>query len=620
MCGFAGYFLKKKPESFSQGLKEAGRLLHHRGPDHCGIYDSEHCGCVHNRLSIVDLSAAGNQPFDNGRYMLAYNGEIYNHLELRKHLESQDVEFRGSSDTASLFAHLCAFGVEATLKRIKGMFAFAFYDSVEQKIYLCRDRYGIKPLMWSHIPGGIAWASEAKGLKPFMALEPDPIKTFYGLSGVTERSWAQTIFKNVQQIPPGHFLEYQLGGESRLHEYYNLAQQVNQDCYRELNGLNGAEIVERFATLLKNSTERMLMSDAPMGAFVSGGIDSSLIASVASPRQADFKLFTSDVVGRFSELKGASALAAHLGRKLHASRFKPEQMISDWALATWHQESPIVAHTNAIPFAGVARIARAEGVKAILSGEGADELFLGYPRLLTKRYDSLIKLPLETLHRLYRLIPKLGEYLLPQDNMGTFSGQLVRNFEHLRWREATRPVFGFLPKAEGDEQQLTVEMFGEHLNSLLMRNDRMGMSASIEARFPFLDEDMVHFALNLPVKWKIGHTWRLHNYKHPFLEDKAIVRAAARRLLPAELVQKVKLGFPMMGHKFVRAQNGCFKDGFVSELLGMSKEAGDYMIRTQPPYFVAKLISVEVFGRLFAMGQKPEEVTEHLCESVTLQA
>jgi len=552
--------------------------------------------------------------------MLAYNGEIYNHLELRPDLEREGVHFRGTSDTATLFACLCHFGVEATLQRVKGMFAFAFFDAQEKRICLCRDRYGIKPLLWVCTAEGLLWASEAKALKPLMPLELDPVKTLYGLFGVTDHSSVLTTFKNVQQVPPGHFLEYRLGEEYKLHEYYSLARQVNPGFYQELNRLKEGEIVERFVSLLEASTRRMLMSDAPMGAFVSGGIDSSLVSSLASPQQTDFKLFTADVVGRFSEFQDATLLAGHLGRELRASHFQPEQMITDWASATWHYELPIVTHTNAIPFASVARVARAAGVKAILSGEGSDELFLGYPRLLTKRYDSLIKLPLQTLYALYNLVPKLRNYVAAEESMKTFTGQLVRNFEHQRLREQTRPVFDFLPKAAGDEQYLTLQMFGDHLPSLLHRNDRMGMSASIEARFPFLDEDLVHFGLNLPAKWKIGRTWRFHNYKHPFLQDKAIVRKAARRLLPPRLIQKVKLGFPMLGHKFVRVKSGYFAGGFVSTLLGLSQAAADYMIRTQSPYFVAKLVSVEVFGRLFGMRQKPDEVTEHLRASVALQA
>jgi asparagine synthase (glutamine-hydrolysing) len=620
MCGFAGYLFNRKTPIDATVLREAGDSLRHRGPDYCGLCQMADFGCVHTRLSIVDLSSAGNQPFTDGRYVLVYNGEIYNHLELRRELEGEKIEFRGSSDTASLFAYLIRFGVPAALRKARGMFAFAFYDSREKRVFLGRDRYGIKPLFWSLTPEGLAWASEVKALRPFLKIEPDPVKTLFGLFGVVDQSFEQTAFRNVRQLAPGHCLEYALGGEPRITEYYNLTSQVDAGRHRELSKLPDDEIVKRFVSLLTASTRSMLMSDAPMGAFVSGGIDSSLIASTASPEQSHFKLFTADVIGPYSEYKDACMLAQHLQRELKASHFHPGQMIEDWARCTWHYEAPIVTHTNSIPFASVARVARAAGVKAILSGEGSDELFLGYPRLLTSRYDGLIKLPLRAVQLFYRLMPRLATYVEPPDDLKGFAGLLVRNFEHQRLRERARPAFDFLSRARGDEQYRTVDMFASGLPALLHRNDRMGMSASIEARFPFLNEDVVHFALNLPMKWKIGRVRRFHNYKHPFLEDKAIVRAAARRLLPRELVQKRKMGFPMLGHKFIRVQTGFFRNGFVWDALGLDTATEEYMIKTQVPYFVAKLVSVEVFGRLFGWGQSCEQVSEHLQKWVGLKA
>lgn len=614
MCGFAGYFVEQNEESLGRNLSEAGKLLHHRGPDFSGTFQDTYCGCAHARLSIVDLSAAGNQPFADGRYLLAYNGEIYNHQALRAELLRQDarIQFRGSSDTATLFACLCRFGVPATLERIRGMFAFAFVDRQDKRLFLCRDRFGIKPLLWASVPGGVVWASEAKALGPLTRLEPDPVKALYGLFGVADHSWEQTVFRGVCQVPPGQFLECRLGGQPQFHTYYTLAGQVSAAYHHELRRMSRRDVVDRFTALLKASTQSMLMSDAPMGAFVSGGIDSSLVASLASPLLSNFQLFTADVIGPYSEYKDACQLAQHLRRDLQPAHFQPAQMIQDWASATWHYEMPIVTHTNSIPFASVARVARNCGVKAILSGEGSDELFLGYPWLLTRRYDRLLKLPLDAVRSIYRLVPKLASYVGEGDKLQSFSSQMVRNFEHQLLRERARPAFDFLSRKPGDEQFLTVQMFGDHLSSLLHRNDRMGMSASIEARFPFLDEEVVRFALNLPVKWKIGRTWQFHNYKHPFLQDKAIVRAAASDLLPKQLVQKRKLGFPMLGHKFTTAKPDCFYRGYVAELLGLKAPAIEYMIRTQPKYFVAKLVSLEVFGRIFALHQDLNTVTDHL--------
>lgn len=593
--------------------------MRHRGPDHQAELVAGPFGAVHTRLSIVDLSPSGNQPFTDGRYTLVYNGEIYNHMELRDRVGRDHPALRGTSDTASLFVHLCRFGVAETLRLARGMFAFAFHDALEAKVYLCRDRFGIKPLHWHDSADGLAWASEAKALSPLIRLTPDPVATLYGLVGVADHSATRTSFSKVRQVPPGHFIEYASSSGPVVREYYSLASQVDESYYRELDALGTGGVEDRFIELMSASTKSMLMSDAPMGAFVSGGIDSSILATLARDHHRELRLFTADVVGPHSELEAARLLASHLGRELVVSRFEPQLMIEDWARATWHHELPLVTHTNSLPFARVAATARGAGVKAVLSGEGSDELFLGYPRLLTRRYEWLARLPMTAVKQVYRLVPKLADLVNPPAGNLDSMAQLVRGHEQQRIRSAARPAFDFLPKARADEQYLTVQMFGDHLISLLHRNDRMGMSASIEARFPFLDEAVVRFGLNLPVRHKIGRSWRWHNYKHPFLQDKAIVRRASRRLLPSELALRPKVGFPMMGQKHIKVGAGFFADGFVSDLLCMSREATEFMVTAQSSYFIAKLASVEVFGRLYGMGQSHEEVTSHLQKWASMQ-
>ena len=162
-------------------------------------------------------------------------------------------------------------------------------------------------------------------------------------------------------------------------------------------------------------------------------------------------------------------------------------------------------------------------------------------------------------------------------------------------------------------------MIKEHLVTLLHRNDRMGMMSSIEARFPFLDEPLIKFAVNLPTKFKIRRTAKFHNYKHPFLVDKWIVRKAAEKYLPRELVNKKKNGFPMFGHKFIRVNDRFFADGWIADSLGLKKNAQEFMIRTQDPYFVAKLASVEIFGRIYSLGQSLEDVKKHVIDNAQIQ-
>lgn len=621
MCGIGGVLLLPGQLAEEAPLRAMTSILQHRGPDANGVCLYRHFGCAHTRLSIVDLSSAGNQPFENDRYVLAYNGEIYNHIALRQELQQKGLQFQGSSDTATLFALLQVWGVEQTLRKCRGMFAFSFYDKADDVLYLCRDRFGIKPLVWKINGAGVFWASEAKALRCVTPLVPDPVRTLHSVASIGDHSAEYTVFKDVSQVPPGNYIVFKPGLAPIVKEYYSLPGQVSETVYRDLEKRSDVELTEMFLGHLKRSVGGMLMSDAPVGVFASGGIDSSAVAVLASPLLSDLKLFSADVIGPYSEIEDARQLANFIGRNLNIAPFEPNRMISDWARCTYHYEVPIVTHTNALPMAAVAALARAKNVKCVLTGEGSDELFYGYPRLLIARFKPLASFPLKLLQSAYALFPHLKRLAFgDNDSINDFIGLLAQGFERQRYRATAIAAYDFLPPKQRAEHYLTIQMFREHLLSLLHRNDRMGMIASIEARFPFLDEDLVRFGLNLPVKSKLKRTHRFHNWKHPFLEDKGIVREGVAGLLPKRLAKKPKLGFPMYGHKFVSVSPGFFRDGYVAELLGIHASTEDYLIKNQPSYFVAKLASVEVFGRLYALGHSNEQVTEHLARWVKIKS
>ena len=610
MCGIAGIFQNNGSLVAPDLLRAIGDTMTHRGPDNFGFVVFEKIGMTHNRLSLLDLSAAANQPFQNSDYILSYNGEIYNFQAIRKRLENDyGIDFKTTSDTEVLFHSLINDGVEACLKEIKGMFAFAFYDKRKSELWLARDRMGIKPLYYIQHKGGFYWSSEIKALIGNLDVKLDPVKALFSIGGLGERSKENTLFRGLYSVKPGSFLKVDSTGKTRETIYYSALDDFDLDYYRELERQTPSEITDRFESLFVGSVERMLICDAPMGVFVSGGVDSSLIAAVARQRSPDVKLFTANVVGKFSEYADALEVSKHIGAELNESKFEPEMMLSDWADVTYYYESPIVVHTNAIPFARVARLARDMKVKAVLTGEGADELFLGYPRLLTRRYNTIALFPDKVLKSLYKLVPGLTEYLFPtsNNNVANFVGQLAQKFESQRLDEYG-DKFDFLNKEKKDEQKMTVKMINEHLVTLLHRNDRMGMMSSIEARFPFLDEDIVKFAVNLPSKFKIGRSRRFHNYKHPFLIDKWILRKIAEKYLPNHIANKKKFGFEMAGHKYTRVDEKFFKDGWLGNCLDLDDASVEYFVRTQNPYFLGKLASVEIFGRIFGLGEKPDDV------------
>lgn len=624
MCGIAGVLAPTGEQVEVCTLQRMGAATVHRGPDHFGWFIHQNVGFAHNRLSIVDLSPAGNQPFRNGRYALAFNGEIYNHQNLRRTLRERNIEPKGSSDTSTLFEYLVHFGVERTLNDVRGMFAFSFGDTQTGDVYLCRDRFGIKPLLWKFDGRKLYWASEIKAIMAVTPCSINVTRTLFAAAAGTENSVYLTPFQNVFNVRPGHYLHCRPGIEPASKEYFNIANEVDESLYREMDRLSQDEVVERFDQVLTGSVKSLLMGDAPMGCFVSGGIDSSLIATLALEHNLGqdkaLSLFTANVLGRYSEFADAQLLSSSLKQPLYDVPFQPSMLLEGWARATWHSEIPIVAHVNSIPFSYVACLARQHGVKAVLTGEGADELFLGYPKLLARRWKRWAALPVKALIGVYGVVPKLKSYLFPNagQSIETFLWRVVRQFEREFIDADAAGTYPFLDKGSAEEHYLTVQMFRSSLHSLLHRNDRMGMLGSIESRFPFLDEEVVRFALNLPIRFKIGRNWRLGNVKHPFAVDKWIVRETARRRLPAKLVEKPKLGFPLYGHQHLRLQKGFFRHGFLDQTLGMTGEMEEYLLSACDPYYVGKLVSIEVFGRLFGLGASQDSVTSLLREYVRL--
>lgn len=617
MCGIAGIYQQNGHRVSLEMVETMGRTMFHRGPDNFSWSSfGDNVGLSHNRLSFLDLSPAANQPFKNEDYALVYNGEIYNFKQIRERLiKDYGVRFETTSDTEVLFHSLIHDGIHDCLKQLRGMFAFAFYDKAKDELSLARDRYGIKPLYYFQKDKVFYWSSEIKSLAQTLNIKPDPLKTLFSINGIAEKSNEYTLFNDVRPVKPGSYLKLSPGSD-RPEEffYYRTIDDFEPELYRELNRQSSTQVLAKFDRLMAASVENMLISDVPVGAFVSGGIDSSLISAYASKSHPDLKLFTANILGKFSEYEDAKALSEHLNLSLYDFKFSPEMMLSDWAEVTYFYECPIVIHTNAIPFSRIARLARETGVKAVLTGEGADELFLGYPRLLTKRYDRLALLPMTIVKSFYKLVPGLEDYLklAPKDTAISFANRLVQQFEG-PYREAQfSGKFDFLDKTKQSEQLLTLKLFGDHLVGLLHRNDRMGMMASIEARFPYLDEDLVKFAINLPSKFKIGRSMRFHNYKHPFLIDKWIVRKTAEKYLPSRLSTKKKNGFPMSGHKFVKVGKEFFKDGWVAEHLQLDSKKQEFMLETQDPYFIAKLASVEIFGRIYALGENLDQIKNHV--------
>lgn len=591
-------------------------IQHHRGPDSTGFAEYPNVLLAHNRLSLIDLHERSNQPFTSDRYCLIYNGEIYNFKELKEELSRDyQISFRGTSDTEVLFYALKHWGVKNTLGRIQGMFAFAFYDQQTKVIVIARDKIGIKPLFYFENNGLMYFASELKALTSVHPnLQLNKPRLMQAAMGALETSRRFTGFEGIKQLEPGHYLHFAVDSKitATPEKYFQTADWIDESEWNRLNRMSAQEVDLEFEELLARSVKSILIADAGMGAFVSGGIDSSLIAAMGH-KVRNISLYSSNVMGRFSEIEDAKLLAKHINGEIHVNNFDPHFFIRDWVKTTWFYDSPIVVHPSAVPFQNIASLTRLNGDKAVITGEGSDELFLGYPRLLTKRYDGLIQFPHNFINIIYKRIPGLTRYLnLNKSDYFGETGKMSFNYERKVKEKRYRGCFSFLKGTNDIEAQLlSPSMVDNGLHSLLWRNDRMGMMHSIESRFPFLDDEVMKFGINLPVKFKIGRSARFHNWKHPFLIDKAIVRRLGAKYLPDRLVNKKKDGFPMYGQMYMKVDEGFFRNGFWQQQMEMTDEAISYMYQHVEPYLLAKLASVEIWGRLFYWKESQDAVNEH---------
>ncbi|TFV97225.1 asparagine synthase (glutamine-hydrolyzing) [Algoriphagus kandeliae] len=623
MCGIAGIANSFSPkENTENKVLKMCQIMRHRGPDNTTISKYPNAVFGHNRLSLIDINERSNQPFQNGNFALVFNGEIYNYLELRKNLTKEFyLEFKTTSDTEVLFFSLIHWGIELTLKRLKGMFAFAFYDILNGKVYLSRDRTGMKPLFYSVQEGQLVFSSELKGiwvLDEFKKLN----EKYLSIATFAEFEYSRRLSAiiGVKQLEPGTFLTFDIETSiSKIEYYFKMSDYISEPEFERRARANGNEILEEFEYIFSETIFKVMAADAKMGAFVSGGIDSSLCVAIAF-QKAPLSLFTSNVVGKHSELQNSTYLSKILNANLYKHDFTPELFLKSWAKATWFYESPILSHPNAVPFQYVSELANLHSCKAVLTGEGSDELFLGYPRLLTRQFEGLIKSPFNILNSIYKKVPGISRYLnLDNNNFHEDFFQFLGGYELKEKQLENLKAYDFLKnKNIAFDQAMTLNMLERSIHSLLWRNDRMGMMHSIESRFPFLYEDIIEFSINLPRKHKIGMTSKIYNYKHPFLIDKHIVRKLTEKVLDKKLAYIQKKGFPVAGLMNISVNSEFFYNGFWQKTLGLTPSALKLIKENSHAYFIAKLASVEIWGSLFFENQTIDEVEKRILAHISL--
>ena len=622
MCGIFGVVYRNGETLPSQRLlQKSAEAMVHRGPDASGIYHEPGIGLAHTRLSLLDLDPRSNQPFwdAEGRHCIVYNGEIYNYLEMRADLARRGAAFRTTSDTEVLLTSLVMDGAEVTLRRLRGMFAFAFYDRTSRRLTLARDRYGIKPLFVHRHSDFILFGSEVKAMRPWVQLAPNPLYLIASLIGSTEATRGACIFDGTEILPPGAMLVIDAAGREQSRQALDLAEMIDPEAARKMAALTDKQSIDRFDELLNESVRSMLLADAPVGALCSGGVDSALLTAIATKHHSNIALFHADVV-EHSEFDAARAVAKYLKLDLQKIDTRGQDFIDLTPKAVAHYEWPYVYHPHSIPFMKVAGLARQHGVKAVLTGEGADECFLGYAHLLQRPFWRIVERLGGGLRRSIRSIPLIGPALWPLDERGALICSALKQFEQQVDEDRARRVWRERGGRDLDGNEMTLEQLSNYIRTLLHRNDRMGMASSIEARFPFLDEQVVAAAINLPFDRKVRASLRPSDRSHPFRRDKWVLRQLADRYLPRELAHRRKRPFKVSAVNRMRVQRELFADSFMRDFLRMSEEEFGILFQGADQRTRVKLAMLEVWGQIFVHDRAAEDLVDPFRRHVTVAA
>ena len=561
MCGIAGIVAADRLAPGDTERVVAMRdIVDYRGPDGAGLYSDEHAALAHRRLSIVDL-AGGHQPLSSeaGDVWVTFNGEIYNHADVRPWLETAGHRYRTRSDTETIVHAYEQWGDDC-VHRFRGMFAFAIWDVRRRRLLLARDRLGVKPLYWTLTRGRLLFASEIKSILESGLIDAAPNRTVFSEVLATRgTAGTETMFEGIYKLLPGHRLIFQ-DGRARTERYWELPLDGPDP---ELDRVGDAALIDRFRALLQESVRLRLMSDVPLGMFLSGGIDSSAIAALMA-REIDRPVETFSVAfedRRFSELEYARAVARAIGANAHEIVIDDNDFFAALPRLVWHEDEP-VAHPSSVPLHFVSRLAR-QHVTVVLTGEGSDELLAGYgkyPRAVINWragavYESMVPAALRTTIA-ESIVPRLpgraGRYArrsflaMPRDAaamfLDNFAGMPVRQQRELLASAAfhgdpyasSLAYFHQVNGASGILGRLLHTDIKTYLVELLMKQDQMSMSASIESRVPFLDHVLVEFAARLPDRLKLRG-----------FRTKRILREAIRGLLPDAILSRKKMGFPV---------------------------------------------------------------------------
>jgi asparagine synthase (glutamine-hydrolysing) len=598
MCGIAGFIADLAHRTSADQLKSVADAmdtsLAHRGPDDHGVWIDVEAGIalIHRRLSIVDLSPAGHQPMHSadGRFVIVYNGEVYSHLAIRAEIEATGHRFRGHSDTEVMLESFARYGIRATTERLIGMFAIAIWDKQERTLTLIRDRLGIKPIYWAKIGGLFMFGSELKALRQHPdwtpQIKPEAVASFMRHNYIPA---PHTIYEDVHKLEPGTILTLSYGHEPHLQKFWD-AREVALDGIRNPLDEDDAALTDRLEALLVDAVGRRMMADVPLGAFLSGGIDSSTVVALMKAANAGpVKTFSIGFEqAEFNEAPNAAAIARHLGTDHTELTVTPREAIAVVPKLAEMFDEPF-ADSSQIPTYLVSAMTR-KHVTVALSGDGGDELFSGYNRyqltqrswrmlslvpglarkafaagltsLSPERWNGILGVLPRTLHR-----PQLGDKIhkvasvLRLNDADELYMRLVSHWEPCRitpyvsetrgilWDKSVRTDFPDLL----DRMQL-LDLVTYLPDDILTKVDRASMAVALEARVPLLDHRVVELAWRLP-----------HSVKMRGGVGKWLLRQVLYRHVPKTLVERPKMGFGVPLGEWLRGPLREWAENLLSE-------------------------------------------------------
>lgn len=553
MCGIAGATRKLLGNSPEITLNSMNEVMRHRGPDMGDIFCDESMGLCHRRLSIIDLTEEGRQPMhsEDGRYHIVFNGEIYNFIELRQELIKKGYRFHSGTDTEVLLKHYMEFGPES-LKSVRGMFAYAIWDQIEKTLFIARDRIGKKPLHYYMQGGEFAFASELKSILELKNIERKiDLTAFVDYLKYLFVPHPKTIYENMYKLEPGHYILFK-NGKVEIHSYWDV-----EFCPEE--GRSESDLAEELLNVIDDAVRCRLISDVPLGAFLSGGVDSSGVVSLMA--KALKEPVTTCTIGfdskKHNEAEDARWFAERLNSNHHEHYIKnePAKIINR---LVWHFDEPF-ADSSMVPTYYVSNLAR-KNVTVAISGDGGDESFAGYEKYSIDMFENNVRrwTPDFVLKQMNRLTENAGRGLVKRLNSLTSSALLDPGYafyitntfmtdQQLKFL-LSPDVFKMIKDYDPSEhikRYYNSQHDRDHLSrilytdlkmylpgDILVKVDRMSMANALEVRSPLLDHKVIEFAARIPSRMKMMCGGK-----------KYILKQALKNVLPQEILDRKKHGF-----------------------------------------------------------------------------